>query len=260
MNPSSHAVTQYQNTSSKLEARLAIHKYSTDEKGWFKWVADELQPQVIGADVLELGAGTGELWRSIDHSSTRLVLTDFSTAMVEELRKVPKGASPEGSIRVEQVDAARLPFEDASFDVVIANHMLYHLDDPNVALKEFHRVLRAGGRVNVALNGRDHLEEIIKLGESIGRPSTILNQARITAENAEEAISKFFVDVEVKRSPGGFDVPSPGPLLDYLNSWDAGPLDAEKEEKARRIIEKKIEAEGSFKVVKNMVLFSGVKK
>ena len=71
-------------------------------------------------------------------SGARLTLVDSSPAMCAQLREIP-GA------QVEQCDAAALPFADASFDAVIANHMLYHVDDPAAVVHEFDRVLRPGG-------------------------------------------------------------------------------------------------------------------
>jgi SAM-dependent methyltransferase len=83
--------------------------------------------------------------------------------MCARLRLIPNAA-------VRQCDAARLPFRDGSFDTVIANHVLYHLDDPDAALREFARVLRLGGRLAVAVDGRDHLGELTAIGAAIGRP------------------------------------------------------------------------------------------
>lgn len=258
MEPSTHAVSQYSNTSQKLAARLAIHDYSTNSQGWFPWLAERLP---VAGDVLEVGAGTGQLWRHVDYSNARLVLTDFSAAMCAQLRDIPKAADADAdSLTVKQCDAANLPFADSSFELVIANHMLYHLDDPDVALKGFARVLRPGGRLVVALNGRDHLQEILALGSSIGRPSTILNRARITAETAQAYLSRHFTDVTVEVAPGDFDVPKPEPLLAYLNSWDDGPLTPEQETSARQLIESKIAAEGTFRVCKHMMLFSAIRQ
>jgi len=46
---------------------------------------------------------------------------------------------------VQRVDLTAMPFEDASFDMVIANHVLEHVDDDQRALAEIARVLRTGG-------------------------------------------------------------------------------------------------------------------
>jgi SAM-dependent methyltransferase len=44
-----------------------------------------------------------------------------------------------------EVDITRLPMGDESYDVVIANHVLEHIDDDRRAMRELFRVLRAGG-------------------------------------------------------------------------------------------------------------------
>jgi SAM-dependent methyltransferase len=51
----------------------------------------------------------------------------------------------------EQMDATKIPYPDASFDVVIANHMLEHIPDDRKALAEFARVLRPGGLLLLAV-------------------------------------------------------------------------------------------------------------
>jgi hypothetical protein len=70
MGPSAHAVNQYSSTSQKLTARLAIHAYSSKSQRWFSWIAGNL---TVAGDVVEVGAGTGELWKHPDHSKAQLV-------------------------------------------------------------------------------------------------------------------------------------------------------------------------------------------
>jgi SAM-dependent methyltransferase len=250
MTASIHAISQYEDKSDRLAARLAIHKYSSNSQGWFDWLASRLT--VANKDVLEIGAGTGLLWQYVDSESARLTLTDFSTAMVEELRKV-KGA------KVQQCDATSLPFADRSFDLIIANHMLYHVDSPDVALAEFSRALRPGGQLIVCLNGRDHLQELLELGEEVGRTSKILDNASITAETAPTFIKRHFVDLEAVPSPGNFEVPVPSPVLAYLNSWAEEDISAEQEALARKIINEKIEKDGMFRIKKSMIMFAARK-
>ncbi|CAI4210941.1 unnamed protein product [Parascedosporium putredinis] len=228
MEPSAIAVSQYASTSDKLAQRLAIHDWNTSDQGWFAWAGDRI---VKVGDVLEVGAGTGELWRRTPHPDARLTLTDFSAAMCENLRGVP-GAE------VRQCDATALPFPDQSFDSVVANHMLYHVDDPDAALAEFAR-------------------ELLNVGAEVGRPSVIRDRARVVAETAAKYLEKHFTDVTWERCPGAFEVPKYEPVLAYINSIGDEPLGAEAEAKARRIIEDTIAEEGRFRVNKHMVLFTG---
>ncbi|KAF2867718.1 methyltransferase type 11 [Massariosphaeria phaeospora] len=248
--PSKHADSQYTNTSARLAARLAIHTWNTHSQGWFAWAGDRVPKE---GDILEVGAGTGQLWRDTDVTSgTRLTLTDFSPAMCDELRKIP-GA------KVEQTGAEKLPFVDESFDTVVANHMLYHVDSPDAALKEFHRVLKPRGTAVIALNGMDHLDELLGLGEKVGRPSTIRNQARITAENAQSYIAKYFQDVKSERFPGAFEVGTVQPVVDYLGSLGDEGLTKEQEGVVRDVVGAAIERDGVFRVKKNMVIFTARK-
>src|SRR3989344_5178769 len=86
---------------------------------------------------LEVGAGTGTISQVLLAKGHKVVATDISPGMVEEMKK--KG------INAVVCDAERLPFLDASFDTVLASEMIYYLDHPEQFLKETHRVLKPGG-------------------------------------------------------------------------------------------------------------------
>ncbi|KAF2000910.1 S-adenosyl-L-methionine-dependent methyltransferase [Amniculicola lignicola CBS 123094] len=253
--PSAHAISQYTTTSSRLAARLAIHTWNTHPESWFAWAGSRIPNS---GSILEVGAGTGQLWRETPTTSaTKLALTDFSPAMCEELRGLKDQVGAE--VEVRQCGAEELPFEDQTFDVVVANHMLYHVNSPSAALAEFSRVLKPGGAAIIALNGMDHLDELLSLGEKIGRPSTIRNQARITAENARGYLDNVFGDIREERFPGAFEVGTVQPVVDYLGSLDDEGLDEIQVGIVKDVVGKKIEENGVFRVNKNMVLFSGRK-
>lgn len=62
-----------------------------------------------------------------------------------------------------QADAQALPFRDASFDAVIANHMLYHVPDIPRALGEVRRVLKPSGFCYAATMGVANMREVDEL-------------------------------------------------------------------------------------------------
>ncbi|WP_433788833.1 class I SAM-dependent methyltransferase [Actinoplanes sp. CA-252034] len=251
VSPSARAVQQYATTSANLTARMALHAYGTNPQDWFTFVAARLP---AGGDVLEVGAGTGALWSRVDRRGMRLTLTDFSAAMCDRLREVDDAT-------VQRCDATRLPFAAGSFDTLIGNHMLYHLDDPRAALREFARVLRPGGRVFVAVNGRDHHTEITALGPAVGRPDLTLSAVHndVTAETVPQWMARHFDAVTVERYPGDLAVPSPEPVLAFLASVAAEPLTPAERSAARDLVAARIAADGVFRVRRHTVLISAQK-
>lgn len=106
-----------------------------------------LRAEVVGAArgrVLELGAGTG---LNIKHYSgvQRLVLTEPEPGMATRLQRRLKGSAVAGE--VVMAPAEKLPFDDGSFDAVVATMVFCTVSDPHTALRETRRVLAPGGRL-----------------------------------------------------------------------------------------------------------------
>jgi SAM-dependent methyltransferase len=98
-----------------------------------------------GDDWLDVGCGDGRtsgVW--LRDRGCRYVGADISPSAVEQARSQSLDA------RLVS-DAADLPFEDESFDGVLAVELLEHLFDPLEAVREFGRVLRPGGMLFVSL-------------------------------------------------------------------------------------------------------------
>jgi ubiquinone/menaquinone biosynthesis C-methylase UbiE len=89
-----------------------------------------------GTGYLALGLATGELADEV-HAS------DLSWAMLERTTTNATGAG--AAVRLSLADAEKLPYADASFDLVVARGALHHLPDPLRGLQEIRRVLEPGG-------------------------------------------------------------------------------------------------------------------
>jgi SAM-dependent methyltransferase len=93
-----------------------------------------------GQRVLEIGAGLGEHLAYEDLSNTEYHAVELLPEMAEEIRrKFPKAHVITGSCE------DHLPFADGFFDRAVAIHVLEHLRNLPVALREIHRTLRPGG-------------------------------------------------------------------------------------------------------------------
>jgi SAM-dependent methyltransferase len=96
---------------------------------------------------LEIGAGTGYFTLNLMRAGVlrEAVATDISPGMLSTLSA---SASELGlPVVTQECDAASLPFEDDSFDLVFGHAVLHHLPDLAGAFREFRRVLRPGGLV-----------------------------------------------------------------------------------------------------------------
>jgi SAM-dependent methyltransferase len=129
--------------------------------------------------VLEVGCGWGELaeWVARD-TGAEVIAVDLSPRMVELAR--------ERGVDARVADVQDLPFEDASFDVVVGAWMLYHVPDLDRGLAEIARVLGAGGTFVATTNSRYHLHELRELVGSGPSPS------KFTRENGGEQLLRHF--------------------------------------------------------------------
>jgi SAM-dependent methyltransferase len=102
-----------------------------------------------GARVLEVGTGSGAIAAS-------LVDAVGPTGQVEAIDVVDERVVTEG-VRFTRVEGTEVPFEDASFDVVVSNHVIEHVGDRSEQLRhlrELRRVLRPGGWAYLAMPNR----------------------------------------------------------------------------------------------------------
>jgi len=133
-----------------LNSRINLHyHFSTNPADWFRWVFDHFNLPAR-ASVLEIGCGPARLWvGNLDRfpSAWQIFLSDFSLGMLLAARSnLVQHTFP---FNYSALDAQAIPFPPATFDLVVANHMLYHVPDIQQALKEIRRVLKPGGRLLV---------------------------------------------------------------------------------------------------------------
>lgn len=95
--------------------------------------------------VVELGAGTGTNLKLYPESVEDLVLVEPDTYMARRLRA--NLARDGRDARVVEARAERLPFEDSTFDTVVATLVFCTIGDPHRALEEAARILRPSGRL-----------------------------------------------------------------------------------------------------------------
>lgn len=239
-----------------LAARAQIYDFGDSAQSWPAWVLAQLGLQP-GERVLECGCGPGWLWAANAAAlppNLSLTLTDQSPGMVAQAAAA-LGARGLGA-RFGVVDITDLPFPAGCFDVVVANHMLYHVADRPAALREVARVLRPHGRFLAATNGANHLRQLKSLFDLLypGQPRD-RTSTHFSLENGAAQLSAVFEDVERLDFDNTLAITAAEPVLRYLASLGMGEADADGRARAAAVIEAEIERASAFKVETQSGLF-----
>ena len=202
-----------------------------------------------GLAVLDVGCGPGTFHLAL--SGMWIVGLDLSMGMLREARRL--------GTRCIQGDAQRLPFRDASFDRVTSNHMLFHVPDRELALREMRRVLRHGGRAVLTTNGNPFLPRLAELHTEVARAAGLVPQpggvSRFTMDDLE-LVQRVFPNAQRHVLSGALVVPDADSVLRYYASSAVdrvadAPADGSHRpillNAMRRRLQAIIAAEGAFK-------------
>lgn len=174
-------------------------------------------------DVLEVGSGTGLFAERLraEVPEVALLATDQSGRFVELIR--------ERGLPAQLMDVQTLLMGAASYDVVVAMWMLYHVSDLHRGLAEIRRVLRPGGTFVAVTNGDEHVADLRR--EAGGGPVV----TAFSSENGEEALRRHFDDVRREDLRTRAVFPDHATATAYLESseedvdWDLPAFDGPRE-------------------------------
>ena len=179
----------------------------------YPWCGDER--------VLDIGAGMGMYYDCLRHywPDVTYHALDLSPGMLSQHRA-------RGNLLT--ADAQYLPFPDLSFDVVMANHMLYHIPNLDDALLEARRILKPNGVLIAATNSLQSMPQIHALFRRgmllLSTPGKVYSQPPLPSatsfalENGTRILSRYFYAVVRHDLPGTLVFPSVEPVMAYLES------------------------------------------
>lgn len=215
------SVRKHYATDENLRTRQEIHdKYTVPKVDYADWV---LNCMAWRGDekVLDVGCGAGRYYPHLLRNNPNVTYhgLDFSPGM---LQKHPASSG------LVLGDAQRLPYADNSFDVVMANHMLYHVQDIDEAIGEFRRVLTPDGVLMVATNSTQSMPELQVL---IRRAIVLLTRSGASQvqppapasdifalENGTRQLARHFYAVVRHEFPSVLLFPEIEPVMVYLES------------------------------------------
>ena len=166
------------------------------------WSLDRL-PVWTSATILDAGAGWGRyVWQLLDNygvDASDIVLNDLSVGMLKTAREEAKKRGIHIVVTAHSIE--HIPFPDSHFDIVMANKVLYHLDDIPGGIGELARVLKPDGHMLSTTNSDSITATVVELHhqalERLGLPYMPEPSSPFSMENGYELLLRHFRRVEV---------------------------------------------------------------
>ena len=212
---------QYQNATN-ISSRINLHSlYSQNKQGWFPWIFQQchIKPRLR---ILELGCGDGTLWTdnlALIPEDISITLSDISSGMLRDARRAIGSSDTRFAFRA--FDCKKIPYKDESFDLVIANHVLFYCDDIPAVLKEICRVLSPEGHFLCSAYGKAHMQEVSQLVEDFDDRIVLSADKlyeRFGRENGRKILEPFFPDAKWHSYEDFLLVQDAEPLISYVLS------------------------------------------
>lgn len=248
---------QYQDATN-VSARIRLHsEYSVNKEGWFPWMLKQL-PLKDTVRVLEIGCGNGALWKENLHvlpENIHITLTDISEGMLRDARE---SIGKDTRFSYAKVDCHHIPYEDNTFDIVIANHVLFYFEDVDAVIEECKRVLSPKGTFSCSTYSSEHMKEITDLVQEFHEDIVLSNDCLYEVfglENGKEILQRHFKEVEMRKYEDRIEVNEAEPLIAYILSCHGNQnhilLDRYREFK--QFVEEKVEK--GFTITKDAGIF-----
>ena len=247
---------QYKN-STNINIRIKLHeKYSINPIHWFEWMFSQYHLD-NGMKVLEIGCGNGELWQRNQKNipNIQLTLTDISQGMLDDAKNRLKDIK---DIDYQCFDCHQIPYDNQTFDIVIANHVLFYVQDIEQVLKEINRVLKNDGIFYCSTYGKKHMKEITDLIKEFNPKITLSNIKLYDVfglENGKIILEPYFKKIETLIHDDYLLVNDVNDIINYILSCHGNQSEfiLKDYESFKRYMEKKVKNE--IKITKAAGIF-----
>lgn len=221
MGAANEPVRRHYATDEHLRIRHETHeKYTFPRRDFVEWVTDTITWRG-DEHVLDAGCGPGLYYSHLRERVPDGTYTGFDLMQ----HMMDRHPAPD---RLSMADVGHIPFASNTFDVVMANHMLYHVPDVETAVLELKRVLKPGGLFLSATNSTQTMPELQVLmrraivlltrhGAATVRAPALPSDA-FALENGTRILARHFFAVVRHDLPSELKFPSVEPAMAYLES------------------------------------------
>lgn len=271
--------SQYENANN-ISARIRLHKeFSTNKQGWFPWifetgilpyvetkrntsgaevVGNNTQSELRKIEILELGCGEGSLWTEnlqLIPKNVHITVSDISEGMIRDVRR---NIGTDDRFSYECFDCQQIPAQANTYDMVIANHVLFYCDDITQACSEIKRVLKPDGILLCSTYGTAHMQEITELVQKFD--SRIILAAenlyeRFGLDNGAEILNQYFSKVAIEKYEDAIVIDKADPLIEYILSCHGNQNQylLDKYQEFRQYVKKQVK--GQYRITKDAGYF-----
>lgn len=233
------------------------------------WVYENMNIQE-NFKILDIGCGNGLFWiRNIEKlpRNLHIIMNDYSFGMLEKAENSLKQYEKEiknKNITFEffQSDANNLEINEEDFDVIIANHMLYHVINRQQLIVKLRDLLKDDGTFYCSTVGMNHMKELSEAVKKFDRNIDIeFPQDNIAKafglENGKEQLKESFRVVERKIHDNNLLVDDPKVIYDYVHSMqgNAAEILDKNGSKFTKMIEDIIDKHGAMFIQKSTGMF-----
>lgn len=251
--------------SSNLNASVKLQdRFSSNKHGWYNWTFQNLKLN-SNIKVLEIGCGNGALWaKNIEYLNDNIdvTLTEICEDMLKDAKRNLSAYSNKFNFQI--ADPNNIPFENESFDIVIANHILFYMKDLDVVLSEINRVLKRGGHFYCSTIDSCHMKELEEL--ILGFNSNIkISEEKLSnkfgLENGEEILNQYFNNIQRYLYEDKLIINDSKGILEYIYSIPGNILEVidTKKKEFEKYIDRSIKSSGELQITNNSGLFESIK-
>lgn len=251
--------------SSNLDASIKLQdRFSSNRHGWYKWTFNNIKLDKK-YKVLEIGCGNGALWSkniNLLDKDISITLTDVCEEMINSAKKSLSNYSDIFDFQI--VDPYNIPFENESFDLVIANHILFYMKDVDKVLNEIKRVLKVGGYFyssTIDSKNMKELESLVKGFNSNIKISEEKISSNFGLENGEGILSKHFCQIKKYLYEDKLVINDAKGILEYIYSIPGNIIELidTKKKDFEKYVDSNINKHGNIYITNNQVLFESIK-
>lgn len=250
---------QYGNAN-RLNSRIQIYDFCENKTNWPEFAFSNLNFNNVSR-VLELGCGNGQLWTiNIQRvpENISIVLSDISEGMVNSVKKE---LGEDRRFEFEVTDACKTPFKSNRFQMIIANQVLYHIENKEQVFSEISRLLTDEGYAYASTLSIENFLELFNIADKFDKRLVFDSSPTISSfnlENGENVLSEHFNVINSYIFQNDVIVKDTEPLILYLAScYSPEQLDilVNNIDNFRSYLKSVINEDGEIRITNKIVLY-----